>query len=49
MQAKHLKMLRDREYILLRTYNRELQFSRLMQGIMEDEEDTDDTDETTAE
>nr|CTP80846.1 Bm8826 [Brugia malayi] len=46
MQAKHLKMLRDREYVLLRTYNRELQFSRLMQGIMEDE-DIGDTNETT--
>ncbi|EFO13550.2 hypothetical protein LOAG_14979 [Loa loa] len=38
MQAKHLKMLRDREYVLLRAYNRELQFSRLMQEIVEDEE-----------
>lgn len=43
MQEKHLKMLRDREYILLRTYNREMQFSRLMQGIAEDEEHFDET------
>ncbi|KAL3990977.1 hypothetical protein ACH3XW_34005 [Acanthocheilonema viteae] len=41
IQAKHLKMLRDREYILLRAYNREMQFSRLMQGIAEDEEYSD--------
>lgn len=38
MQTKHLKMLRDREYVLLRAYNREMQFSRLMQEIAEDEE-----------
>ncbi|KAM3727672.1 Acetyl-coenzyme A carboxylase carboxyl transferase subunit alpha [Dirofilaria immitis] len=38
MQAKHLKMLRDREYVLLRAYKREMQFSRLMQEIAEDEE-----------
>lgn len=37
MQAKHLKMLRDREYLLLRAYNRELQFSRLMQDMEADE------------
>uniref|UniRef100_A0A0R3S0B8 DUF3336 domain-containing protein n=1 Tax=Elaeophora elaphi TaxID=1147741 RepID=A0A0R3S0B8_9BILA len=38
MQVKHLKMLRHREYVLLRAYNREMQFSRLMQEIAEDEE-----------
>lgn len=41
-QAKHLKMLRDREYILLRAYNREMQFSRLMQEVAEDEEHSDE-------
>uniref|UniRef100_A0A915PKS4 Uncharacterized protein n=1 Tax=Setaria digitata TaxID=48799 RepID=A0A915PKS4_9BILA len=38
MQAKHVKMLRDREYVLLRAYSRELQLSRLMQEVLEEDE-----------
>ncbi|VDN08620.1 unnamed protein product [Thelazia callipaeda] len=38
MQAKQLRILRDREYVLLRAYSREIQFSRLMHEMADEDE-----------
>lgn len=42
-QEKHVMMLRNREYALIRAYIREIQFSRLMQETPEDEEHPGET------